>query len=410
MKKTLLFMLLGLAVSAASAQPASPSSRHGRHNLDMPALKAVGGSMSANQSKDGYLYKINEFYSGDDYERTVYSYTPSNRCNAIYAAERYAWELYDSIYYDAYGRIDRIDGYQLLQGQWTKVYYTIYTYNDRGLVDTRTNYNLLGGEFCLGGVYYYTYNDRGQITLSQLYFMDRWFDKTEYLYDGDGRLSRIQYYESDAFDFEHPLRMFETWTYSYTPEGRMSRGNDSVWDEDTHRWLYNGCEEYLYDAAGNCSEYHTLDMNNNYTKRCIYTYEDRLLSETLIPHTPEHETPYTYTNHNTYSMEEYWVLDADHVLQHMCDYYYDYCGANAIEVPTVAEAGVYPNPVAEVLHVEGCEGDHLIEIFDMQGRCVRMQRLSGGDHRVDVASLAPGSYILRVEGANTRTARFVVTR
>ena len=53
---------------------------------------------------------------------------------------------------------------------------------------------------------------------------------------------------------------------------------------------------------------------------------------------------------------------------------------------------VYPNPVRDELHVDGCEVRQA-ELIDMMGRSVR--RWQGGN-RMSVAGLPSGVYMLRV--------------
>lgn len=60
--------------------------------------------------------------------------------------------------------------------------------------------------------------------------------------------------------------------------------------------------------------------------------------------------------------------------------------------PSAATCRIYPNPVGDVLHIDGLPEDSLVEIFDITGRKV----LADGGPALDTQSLANGSYILRI--------------
>jgi hypothetical protein len=64
----------------------------------------------------------------------------------------------------------------------------------------------------------------------------------------------------------------------------------------------------------------------------------------------------------------------------------------------------YPNPVSQVLRIEGCAADSRVEIRDAQGRSVLQTRLTEGS--LNTSRLAPGCYTLCVEGRSGRL-RFV---
>ena len=64
---------------------------------------------------------------------------------------------------------------------------------------------------------------------------------------------------------------------------------------------------------------------------------------------------------------------------------------------------VYPNPTADVLNVNGVNGDAVL--YDMRGCVVSTCRINGNEGRLDLGRVANGVYMLRVGDA---TAKVVV--
>jgi hypothetical protein len=60
---------------------------------------------------------------------------------------------------------------------------------------------------------------------------------------------------------------------------------------------------------------------------------------------------------------------------------------------------IYPNPVSGNLHIEGVEAGSTIELIDVLGRkCATRQLVGGTVALVDVSTLVPGVYVVRVDG------------
>ena len=60
---------------------------------------------------------------------------------------------------------------------------------------------------------------------------------------------------------------------------------------------------------------------------------------------------------------------------------------------------IYPNPFQHVLHIQG-SGERLVRIFDFGGRVHDQQQIEG-DSMIDFSFLAPGAYVLQVQGKNS---------
>lgn len=85
--------------------------------------------------------------------------------------------------------------------------------------------------------------------------------------------------------------------------------------------------------------------------------------------------------------------------------------ANGIYIPEQAMVSLYPNPASDVVYLKGrVETGDLIYITDINGKRINMPEKYDGNG-VSVKGLAPGIYILHLEGADgSRNIRFEVTR
>lgn len=123
--------------------------------------------------------------------------------------------------------------------------------------------------------------------------------------------------------------------------------------------------------------------------------------------------PGTHTYTWTYSKDNYGTSGKD------CAYLDDIsfpCGVinhpvNIDEFAKTASIQVWPNPTADVLHVQmSDEGqEYMYQLWNLSGQLLRGGRLEAGFADIDVQSCAPGTYILKVENRNheVQTAKIV---
>ncbi len=130
-----------------------------------------------------------------------------------------------------------------------------------------------------------------------------------------------------------------------------------------------------------------------------------------MPWTPEMTRPETYTNKNTYRLEEYWALDANFTLQYVCDYEYNYVDIDAVGLADVKESplNITPNPTNDVIVLSGLkEGVHQMEVIDMAGR-VMMQENITNNATINLSDLQKGCYLVKVMNNNSvYTAKVIV--
>lgn len=73
-----------------------------------------------------------------------------------------------------------------------------------------------------------------------------------------------------------------------------------------------------------------------------------------------------------------------------------------------APLSLYPNPARDVLHIRGNGQPYDLHVLSMDGREVLRRQMSGSDDRLDISSLAPGAYVVRIlQEGRMQNLRFV---
>lgn len=402
--KKILFLAFCCAIALTASAQRFQKHTHVREDAKTlnfrPAEKMLG--------TEDYNYRMSSYTTDDNYITCRFYYDSQRRLEAMYEELTYEYELIDSIRYNEENQLTRLDGYQLIDDEWKHVYYIEYTYNDQGLISTRSNYNNMEGVFELGGVYEYFYNADGQIQRTELTMMDMVYQLIDYVYQ-DGRLLTETYSYTDPFSQSIVFEPAERLHYTYDAQNRPAIVYDSVYDIGS--WLYYGKQEYVYDQAGNCIEYHGYNMDNDESERSVFTYDDRTVEETLLPYTPEMNRPKTFNNVNIYTREAYWTLDVNLVLQYVGDYIYTYVGIDDVSLAEVEQSPlcITPNPTSNNITLSGLgEGIHQMEISDISGRIVMTAKVSN-NKQIDLSALQKGCYLVKVlSNDRLHTAKVIV--
>lgn len=364
-------------------------------------------AMTFSGVKSDYQWKMTDFHTDDNYQICTFAYNGDHRLLAMTDSIRNEYQVIDSMSYDAAGNLVRLSGWQKLGGVWQNVYYIDYTYNAAGLITSRSNYNNFGGSWELGGIYHYTYNAQNQLVLTTLDFAGMLYQKIEYQYVGNDCVQELWY--SYSFD-TGTLLPSEKIVTSYV-DGRKVLRLDSLSDDGFY-WQYNGKSTYQYDNRGNCTEYHHYDHTDYEVERSVYTYDyGKPLSSTVIPWNPEMDRPRMYDNVDACVREAWHSVDVDHVLQYVCDYVYDYSDVvTGVECPAVSEVSLYPNPATDRVVLDGlADGEAEVRIHDLSGRLVLTRLAAGPTALLDISSLAPGCYVVRVaQGDEEKVVKMVV--
>ncbi len=75
--------------------------------------------------------------------------------------------------------------------------------------------------------------------------------------------------------------------------------------------------------------------------------------------------------------------------------------STAVQDLTAARLIVWPNPVEDVLRIEGAVPG-MVDVLDVTGRAVLRERIGSPSHLLDVRTLAPGRYTLRIAASGMR--------
>ena len=58
---------------------------------------------------------------------------------------------------------------------------------------------------------------------------------------------------------------------------------------------------------------------------------------------------------------------------------------------------LYPNPAKDKIRIEGLEGEHEIQIYNVYGMLIKTLSIDGNDE-IDIEELSAGLYIIRIDG------------
>jgi hypothetical protein len=170
--------------------------------------------------KGDKIFKLSEVYASDDLEFEKYAYNADLLLQATNSLTENGDYLIDSLWYDEFNNITKLDLYQLLNGTWTYVSYIDYTYDENGNRLTRSNYNSFGTpNFTLGGIYNYFYNEDNKLTNWELYMNGTdLMQLCTLTYNNNGQV--IQEIGQDAFNSGN---MEDSWKidYQYNSDGTL---------------------------------------------------------------------------------------------------------------------------------------------------------------------------------------------
>lgn len=77
---------------------------------------------------------------------------------------------------------------------------------------------------------------------------------------------------------------------------------------------------------------------------------------------------------------------------------------DAVEEHTDDDIKIYPNPISDVIHIEGLgNGNHQIYVYDMLGKVVCSAKASDNSTYINIAHLPEGMYIVKIDGTNDGT-------
>ena len=263
-------------------------------------------------AQSDYQYRISSFMSEDATKTFTYQYAESTGSDLrgvheINLLEIPVWELIDSLHYDEEGRIIQIATHQCFDGEWRRVCWIDYTYNEMGLKETRKNYNDFNDGYggILGGIYYYYYDEEGRMTNWLLDFDNYDFQKGELTYNEDGLLESELIMQDPFIGVMDNYGLIE---YYYDENGNNTEIITKTWGYTD--WVYSSLQFNTYDEAGNCIEIVSSNASGVAQEKRTYNYDMNVLAENVyyFPN-PENKFPTTPQMHNMVTSYEQWLIN-----------------------------------------------------------------------------------------------------
>lgn len=355
---------------------------------------------------------LTEVKSDDELEHKRYQYNEDNLLEEIEVLYSDGVQAREVMHYEGVNVV-KLDGYQLINGEWKQTYYVDYLYDGDGNRISRTNYNNFGGdEFELGGIYRYYYGHNRLVTW-ELIMMDEVVEKGDLYYDAQGVLL-----EEIAEDAWSTGRLQISWKeeYIYNSEGSLVQTIHSEFDAGF--WVEVSMDEFTYNDRGNCINWEHLN-DGMVTNRYEYEYsDDYSRNEILYPYSPEDDAdPFRWVVFNDkLNLSHWYTLDDANNLIYVCDFLYIYDLLEPTEVKNADRKNfnfmVYPNPTTRELTVTS-EGAHLktVEVRDMSGnKAVQQSDVDRNALKLDVSHLSPGMYIVNSQTARGSFSRKVIVK
>ena len=263
-------------------------------------------------AQNDYQYRISSFMSEDATKSYTYQYAEPTGADLrgiheINLLEIPVWELIDSLHYDAEGRIIQIATHQCFDGEWRRVCWIDYTYNEMGLKETRKNYNDFNDGYggVLGGTYYYYYDEEGRMTNWLLDFDNYEFQEGELTYNEDGLLESELIMQDPFIGVMDNYGLIE---YYYDENGNNTEIITKTWGYTD--WGYSSLQFNTYDEAGNCIEIVSANASGVVQEKRTYNYDMNVLADNVyyFPN-PENKFPTMPQMHNMVTSYEQWVIN-----------------------------------------------------------------------------------------------------
>lgn len=355
-------------------------------------------------------YSLVEVRASDDFEYEKYSY---NADMLLMAKDALLIDdsvrVRDSLTYDTSNNVVKLDGYQLLNGNWVHVYYMDYTYDQSGNRLTRSNYNSFGGTtFTLGGVYKYYY-ENNRLANWELYMNGtNLVELCTISYNANGQI--IEEFVRDTWKTGS---MEDSWKidYLYNPDGTLETSRPSFWNGSS--WDSPGAEWFYYDDNKNCIKWEHKS-GNRVTNRNEYDYNmDFTVEQLVLPVGPEDgvEKKSLVEMNNMVTVNRWYTENDQGVLIYICDYnyIYDFIGTMGVQSPGLAADNMrmYPNPASELITISSKNNIiNNIDVVDTTGKVVLNQSdLNKKETNLDVSNLSSGVYYIR-----STTSKGIITQ
>ncbi len=362
-----------------------------------------------------YNMRLANIFSEDGFEAWDYVYSSEKGTNLVCINEvefvTPANEFIDSIFYDERGNIKRLATWQkyygenpnIPYGEWIYACYVEYEYDENNNKTSRKNYNDFydGYGFQLGGTYRYYYDEEGRMTEWAMEFMDiEDWQKGIIEYDEEGRKvsEEIRQFSKETY-FHEPQFLTE---YKYDANGNLERVNEFVWDAEM--WSVQAFKIREFDEYGNCLKTEQTTAAGTVQERKVFEYDTNVSAENIYYYpNPEEDFPQLpEVKKHLLKSFEFWAQNDNMDLVLVTTYLLDYAVVEDDAVEEVAFASsVYPNPAQDYVMVESSEADY-VEVVDVYGRVLFATEMSEAV-KVDMSEFASGIYFVKLQ-ANGATS------
>lgn len=342
---------------------------------------------------------LSEISASDDLEYDQYKYNKAMLLETTHSLLDNGIQFMDSLIYDEFNNVVKLEMYQILNGAWTYVAYIDYTYDENGNCLTRSNYNSFGNStFTLGGVYNYYYDGDNKKTHWEMYMNGTDLMQQGVLtYDADDKI--ILEVGQDIFNSG---TMEDSWKidYQYNSDGTLKTAAQSFWDVSS--WYPAGTNLFYYDEHKNCIKWDHQD-GNVVTDRKEYEYNfEHTTDQIITPLSPEGGNEDLVARNNMVTTQHWYTENDAGYLVYVCDYFYRYDTLYntgiANNVFDIADIRVYPNPSSDEIHVVGNNARiNRIDVIDNAGKIIlNSSGLNRSESKVDITTLNPGVYYIRL--------------
>jgi hypothetical protein len=360
------------------------------------ACSTAGFSQGVKQDK---LFALSEVRSSDDYEYEQYTYNEDMLLQATETLTVDGTKLIDSLWYDEFNNITKLDIHQRINNVWTYVSYIEYTYDANGNRLTRSNYNSFGTpNFTLGGVFNYFYNEENKLTNWELYMGGTDLMQICTLsYNDDGQV--VLEIGQDAF---YSGTMENSWKteYLYNADGTLQSTEQSYWMGSY--WEGSSADLFYYDNAMNCTKWEHI-YGNTVADRKEYEYNmEHTIDQLVTPVTPEYDTENLVARNNMVTTQHWYSQNDVGNLVYVCDYLYNYDTLTYTGIPSYAfhadNLRIYPNPASDLITIAAKNTIiNNIDVVDNAGKVVlKKSHLNMKEVNLNLTPLKSGVYHVRL--------------
>ncbi|WP_372947843.1 T9SS type A sorting domain-containing protein [Mariniphaga sp.] len=353
-----------------------------------------------NETKEEFLYDSemkntmwlhsdwdNSSGTWDVWSKTEVDFNPDGTVSTMYIYESHEQGAEPSLinklnaFYNDAGQLDSVQHwYALGPDTWVLEGRQHYLYDDSGRLTEMKVWSLEedeGEEYMAAMRFVFTYTNSDRMETSSMFFLfeeeEILFFKTEYNYDGSGRLVFTEDLSLNLLFFE--LEKNARTDFEYNASGDVSTETYSLWDATSEEWIPDETDEYTY-----------YDFNNSEVFLPSYLLFYGIVEEFQVPGKAVKEIETMEWNEGTSQLSAKTI------------FYYS-AGTNTY-ADNLNKAGfsIYPNPASEtvIFNWDSNQEKLNLEVFQIAGAKIFQRLINSGDP-VSVSALENGIYLYKLQ-------------